>query len=330
MAETEFAIKASQLTKKFGDFTAVSEVSFEVGYGEIFGFLGPNGSGKTTTIRMMLGLLQPTAGEVSVLGTRANDHTRKIRQQVGYMSQRFSLYNDLTVMQNLQFYGMAYRLSAGDLNNKIRESLELSGLQGHTNTQTKDLSGGWRQRLALSAAIIHQPRVLFLDEPTAGVDPVSRRAFWNLLYEEAAQGVTIFVTTHYMDEAEHCQRLAFIRQGRIIAQGSPEQIKHEMMPGQILELAPSDPVGAVEILRSAQRSGDLDVEDIELFGSLIHIVASELDRQQPAINFKLQQAGIDPGSMALIEPTLEDVFIASMRTPAVSESENIHQESVSH
>jgi ABC-2 type transport system ATP-binding protein len=316
MKNGKSAITAVDLTKKFGDFVAVSEVSFEVGFGEIFGFLGPNGSGKTTTIRMMLGLLKPTAGQVNVLGMEVDDKTIEIRQQVGYMSQRFSLYNDLTVKQNLQFYGMAYGLSNADLKNRIKESIQLSGLEGREDTQTKNLSGGWRQRLALSAAIIHHPTILFLDEPTAGVDPVSRRAFWNLLYEQAASGVTIFVTTHYMDEAEHCQRLAFIRHGMIIAQGSPEQIKNEIMPGQVLEIAPSDPEGAVEVVRSARNAGRLQIDDVELFGNLIHVIASDLEKQQPIINFELRQADIDPGPMALIEPTLEDVFIASMRKPS--------------
>lgn len=310
------AITAVELTKKFGDFVAVSKVSFEVGFGEIFGFLGPNGSGKTTTIRMMLGLLKPTSGQVNVLGMEVDEKTIQIRQQVGYMSQRFSLYNDLTVKQNLQFYGMAYGLSNADLKNRIKESIQLSGLEGREDTQTKNLSGGWRQRLALSAAIIHHPTILFLDEPTAGVDPVSRRAFWNLLYEQAASGVTIFVTTHYMDEAEHCQRLAFLRNGKIIAQGSPDLIKNEIMPGQVLEIVPSDPERAVEILRSAKHAGRLQIDDVELFGTLLHIIASDLEKQQPVINYELRQADIDPGPMALIEPTLEDVFIASMRKPS--------------
>ena len=316
MKNADPVITAVDLTKEFGDFVAVSNVSFEVGSGEIFGFLGPNGSGKTTTIRMMLGLLKPSAGRVSVLGRDVSEETNQIRQKVGYMSQHFSLYNDLTVIQNLQFYGMAYGLSNEELKYEINKAVHVSGLEGHENTQTKNLSGGWRQRLALSAAIIHKPLILFLDEPTAGVDPVSRRAFWNLLYEQAASGVTIFVTTHYMDEAEHCQRLAFIRQGKIIALGSPKQIKNEILPGLVLEIAPSDPERAVELLIAAQQSGRLNIEDIELFGPFIHVIASELVVQQPLITHELTQSGIDPGAMALIEPSLEDVFIASMRSPS--------------
>lgn len=322
MTDNKPAITATELTKKFGSFTAVSRVSFQVSLGEIFGFLGPNGSGKTTTIRMMLGLLRPSEGQVNILGMQVDGNTHQIRQQVGYMSQRFSLYNDLTVTQNLQFYAMAYGLSSSNLKKKVEESIQLSGLEGHEDTQTKNLSGGWRQRLALSAAIIHQPAVLFLDEPTAGVDPVSRRAFWNLLYEQAARGVTIFVTTHYMDEAEHCQKLAFIRNGKIIAKGSPDQIKLEMMPGQVLEFTPSDPDRAVEILRSAKRNGKLRIDDVELFGTSVHIVAPDLEVYQPQIHSELHQAHIDPGPMALIEPTLEDVFIASMRTPGLQNGGN--------
>ncbi len=307
------AIVASKLSKRFGDFTAVDQVDFEVQHGEIFGFLGPNGSGKTTTIRMMLGLLQPTSGDVSVLGMRVDGSTAQIRPRVGYMSQRFSLYNDLSVVQNLRFYGAAYGLTSAMLKSRLEEALELAGLEGQEHTRTKDLSGGWRQRLALSAAILHRPEVLFLDEPTAGVDPLSRRAFWNLLYGLVVEGVTVFVTTHYMDEAEHCHRLAFIQHGRIIAYGRPEEIKREMMRGQVLEIAPSDTAKAVEVLRLAREDGRLPLEEIEMYGSMVHIIAIEMNQYKQAIALELQQAGVDPGQMTIIEPSLEDVFIACMR-----------------
>ncbi|MFC1997209.1 ABC transporter ATP-binding protein [Chloroflexota bacterium] len=222
-----FIITAKGLTKHFGDFTAVDQIDFEVRRGEIFGFLGPNGSGKTTTIRMALGLLAPSEGQIEIMGMRVDKDTSKIRPRVGYMSQRFSLYNDLTVLQNLQFYGKAYGLSNSELETRIQDALEMSDLVGREQAKTKDLSGGWRQRLALSAAILHRPELIFLDEPTAGVDPVSRRAFWDLLYRQVTMGVTVFVTTHYMDEAEHCHRLAFIQRGEIIAYGSPKEIKDE-------------------------------------------------------------------------------------------------------
>jgi ABC-2 type transport system ATP-binding protein len=307
------AISARGLTKRFDDFTAVDQVEFDVHPGEIFGFLGPNGSGKTTTIRMTLGLMRPSQGSIEVLGMPVDGDTTEIRPRVGYMSQRFSLYNDLTVLQNLQFYGKAYGLSNSALDSRIQEALEMSGLVGRERTKTRDLSGGWRQRLSLSAAILHRPEILFLDEPTAGVDPISRRVFWDLLYRQVASGVTVFVTTHYMDEAEHCHRLAFIQRGKLIAYGSPEEIKREKMVGQVLEIEPSDAIQTIQILRAAQESGELPVDEIELYGSLVHVVAPEVRTHQPAIEDQLRGAGIDPGSMVIIEPSLEDVFIASMK-----------------
>lgn len=307
------AIIATDLTKRFGDFTAVDRVNFEVRRGEIFGFLGPNGSGKTTTIRMMLGLLTPTQGDVEVLGMQVARGTTNIRPRVGYMSQRFSLYNDLTVLQNLRFYATAYGLPNQDAEDRIQEALVMSGLQGRERTQTKNLSGGWRQRLALSAAILHRPDVIFLDEPTAGVDPLSRRAFWNLLYAQVAKGITVFVTTHYMDEAEHCHRLAFIQRGVIIAYGSPVDIKRDMMRGQVLEIAPSDPGKAVEVLRSAKETGALPLDEVEMYGSLVHVVGTNLDKQISQIKAELKKADILPGQISTIEPSLEDVFISCVR-----------------
>ena len=307
------AVIANNLTKRFGDFTAVDGVNFEVHHGEIFGFLGPNGSGKTTTIRMMLGLMKPTSGSVDVLGMQVDGDTGKIRPRVGYMSQRFSLYNDLTVLQNLRFYGTAYGLSNSLLDERIRDALAMAGLEGREHAKTKDLSGGWRQRLALSSAILHRPEVLFLDEPTAGVDPLSRRAFWDLLYRFVAEGVTVFVTTHYMDEAEHCHRLAFIQHGQIIAYGSPAEIKSEMMHGQVLEIETPDAVETVKVLREAQTSGSLPLEEIELYGSLVHVVAPDMRKHERAISAELRRAGVRPGQMSIIEPSLEDVFISCMK-----------------
>ncbi len=313
MTANDMAIIAHGLTKQFGDFTAVDEIDFEVRRGEIFGFLGPNGSGKTTTIRMMLGLLTPTKGTVNVLGVPVIEHPEQIRNRVGYMSQRFSLYNDLTVRQNLTFYGKVYGLSNAELEERIQTAMATAGLQEHEHSQTRDLSGGWRQRLALSAAILHRPELVFLDEPTAGVDPVSRRAFWDLLYDLIAQGVTVFVTTHYMDEAEHCHRLAFIQRGNIIARGSPQSIKENMMHGQVLEIAPSDPERAMKVLRAAQESGELTLQAVELYGSLIHVTVHDVQASEAAINNELREANIDCGHVSVIEPSLEDVFIASMR-----------------
>ena len=313
MASRDPTITARGLTKRFGDFTAVDHIDFEVYGGEIFGFLGPNGSGKTTTIRMMLGLLHPTEGTVNVLGVEVNDLPEDIRSRVGYMSQRFSLYNDLTVLQNLQFKAKAYGLKNDELEERIQYALVMAGLADREHTRTKELSGGWRQRLALSASFIHRPEIVFLDEPTAGVDPISRRAFWDLLYALVAEGVTIFVTTHYMDEAEHCHRLAFIQRGKIIAYGTPEHIKTERMRGEVLEIEPSDPIKAVKVLREVQASGQLPLEEVELYGSLVHVVAPEMNKYQHAIANAVKQADIDPGQMSIIEPSLEDVFITCMR-----------------
>jgi ABC-2 type transport system ATP-binding protein len=269
----EKAILVQGLTKRFGEFTAVDAVNFDVRVGEIFGFLGPNGSGKTTTIRVMLGLMAPSAGSVEIVGRPVDSDIRSIRPRVGYMSQRFSLYNDLTARQNLTFYGAAYGLWGTELEEAIGESLKMAGLHGRDDVRTRELSGGWRQRLALATAILQRPEVLFLDEPTAGVDPLSRRAFWDLLYKLAGEGTTVFITTHYMDEAERCHRLAFIQRGKLIATGSPAEIKAETMRGQVLELEPSDAAAAVRVLRTARKDGTLPIEEVELYGALVHVVA---------------------------------------------------------
>lgn len=308
------AIEANGLVKRFGEFTAVDGIQFHVRKGEIFGFLGPNGSGKTTTIRMILGLIQPTEGTAQVLGVPVALEPEKIRPQVGYMSQRFSLYNDLTVKQNLNFYGRAYGLPNDILKERIYAAIEMAGLKGFENTHTHELAGGWRQRLALGAAILHDPKVVFLDEPTAGVDPVSRRAFWDLLYDLVIDNVTVFVTTHYMDEAENCHSLAFIQHGRIIATGSPAEIKRDMMRGQVLEIVSDDAIAAVQVLREVQQEKSMPLEEVALYGSLVHVVAPQMDIYITQIKSKLNVAGIKVEQLSLIEPTLEDVFISCMRT----------------
>ena len=313
MTSERTTIVTENLIKRFGEFTAVDEVSFKVHPGEIFGFLGPNGSGKTTTIRMMLGLLTPTSGNVEVLSVPVLEQPEAIRGRVGYMSQRFSLYNDLTVLQNLRFYGAAYGLSNKGLSQRIDRALQMAGLEDRENVRTHELSGGWRQRLALGAAILHEPEVLFLDEPTAGVDPLSRREFWELLYELVADGVTVFVTTHYMDEAEHCHRLALIQRGRIIASGSPDEMRNQGMRGQVLEIAPSDSAKATKLLRAAKADGRLPLQSVELYGSLVHVIAEGVESLQEEIALELGRAAIESGRMAVIEPSLEDVFIACMR-----------------
>jgi len=219
------AIVVQNLTKKFREFTAVDHINFSVSQGEIFGFLGPNGSGKTTTIRMLCGLLQPTEGTGKVAGYDIKKEPERIKEQIGYMSQKFSLYQDLTVEENIEFFGGIYKLPRRVLEERKQWVLDMAGLKGREKTLTADLAGGWKQRLALGCAILHQPKIVFLDEPTAGVDPLSRRDFWYLIYELSEKGMTIFVTTHYMDEAEHCDRLALIHLGRVIASGSPEELK---------------------------------------------------------------------------------------------------------
>ncbi|MEJ2749563.1 MAG: ABC transporter ATP-binding protein [Anaerolineae bacterium] len=303
----DYAIETIDLTKQFDGFTAVDQINFTVQRGEIFGFLGPNGAGKTTTMRMLMGLIVPTSGQAHVLGFDVAHEARPMRQHIGYMSQRFSLYNDLTVAENLNFFGGTY----GVRNQRLRERkdaiLTMAGLNGRERELTKNLSGGWRQRLALGCAILHEPEMLFLDEPTAGVDPLSRRDFWDLLYVLSGEGKTIFVTTHYMDEAEHCHRLAFIQNGRLAAIGSPEEIKREKMRGQVLEIECAAPDVAMKLLREAGL-----FEEVALYGALIHVVAQDVASFQPQIAQLLQKENITIRSMDIIMPSLEDVFIATV------------------
>ena len=305
--ENAHAVVAEDLTKTFGDFTAVNGVSFTIERGEIFGFLGPNGAGKTTTIRMLLGLLRPTAGRAWVLGYDIVKQSEEIRKRIGYMSQRFSLYNDLTVEENLNFYGGTYGVRNQRLRQRKDYILEMANLKGRERELARNLSGGWRQRLALGVAIVHEPEMLFLDEPTAGVDPISRRAFWDLLYELAEDGTTIMVTTHYMDEAEHCQTLAFIQRGRIVANGAPQVIKAHMQ-GQVMELDCDDPDRAILALRKLGL-----FEEVALYGALIHIVAENVEAHRPLIESTLQDERVSIHNLDVIAPSLEDVFISSVR-----------------
>jgi len=302
------AVEVINLTRRFGDFTAVDGVTFNIQQGEIFGFLGPNGAGKTTTIRMLLGLLRPTSGRATVLGYDIVRQAEEIRRNIGYMSQRFSLYNDLTVGENLDFYGRTYGVRGAQLRERKRFVVEIAGLQGQERELTRNLSGGWKQRLALGAAILHEPAMLFLDEPTAGVDPISRRAFWDLLYELAEGGTTILVTTHYMDEAEHCQNLALIHDGRIIAKGSPAEIKLDKMQGQVLEIDCTQPDVAIGEL---SQMGLFD--EVALYGALIHVVAERVAEHKPRITQALIEAGVQVRAIDVIAPSLEDVFISNVR-----------------
>lgn len=302
------AIEVKGLTKKFGDFVAVNNLTFDVPRGEIFGFLGPNGAGKTTTIRMLLGLLTPTAGSANVIGYDVSTQTDALHRRIGYMSQKFSLYNDLTVEENLNFYGGVYGVRGKTLRERKKYILKMADLVGRERTLTKNLSGGWKQRLALGVAIIHQPEAIFLDEPTAGVDPISRRIFWELIYELAEEGTTILVTTHYMDEAEHCQELLFIQRGNLVANGSPEQIKEEHMRGDVVEVDCDDAGQAVRLLQEADR-----FEEVALYGVLIHVVTGNAEEDIPKIKEILRGADINVNTIQRIAPSLEDVFISSTR-----------------
>ena len=306
------AIEVDHLTRKFGEFVAVDDVSFSVAAGEIFGWLGPNGAGKTTTIRMLLGLIKPTSGRMSVLGYDPDLQTKLMQAEVGYMSQQFTLYNKLTARENIRFYGRVYGLSPRELNQRQDELLQMAGLSGRANVITGSLSGGWKQRLALGCAIVHRPRVVFLDEPTAGVDPISRREFWELIYDMAKQGVTILVTTHYMDEAELCQRVGFISQGKLVALDSPANLKQTQMRGRVLEISSPAPDRVMAVLQSARHEAVMFLDEVALYGAQIHAVVHNSENDRQAVRQLLEKSEIPFSHLDWIEPTLEDVFISAI------------------
>ena len=308
-----YPIVVENLTKRFGNFTAVDHISFTVKQGEVYGWLGPNGAGKTTTIRMLLGLLKVTEGSARVLGYDPSTQAKAMQAHVGYMSQLFTLYNDLTARENIRFYGQAYGLSRGELEHRQVEILEMAGLQGREDELTANLSGGWKQRLALGCAIVHNPQVVFLDEPTAGVDPISRRDFWGLIYAMAKKGVTVLVTTHYMDEAELCQRAGFISEGRLVALDTPDQLKKTQMRGQVLEVSVPDPGRAMRVLKDVQESGRLPFDEVALYGAQIHAVVPDAESFKQPIVELLAREGIAVERIEWIAPTLEDVFVSSVR-----------------
>jgi len=312
----ESPISVRNLTKRFGAFTAVDDISFSVQAGEVFGWLGPNGAGKTTTIRMLLGLIKPTSGNAFVSGFNSATQTKSVHAHVGYMSQQFTLYNDLTAMQNIRFYGSVHGLPSDELRQRISEIIQMAGLEGRENTLTGSLSGGWKQRLALGCAIVHHPKVVFLDEPTAGVDPISRRQFWELIYQMAKDGVTVLVTTHYMEEAELCQRVGFISAGRLVGLDSVSELKLTQMRGQVLEINVSDPEKAVRILKAAQLSHQVPLDEVALYGAQVHAVVLEAQEYKDVIQKMLVEGNIQVNSIAWIAPTLEDVFISSVKAPA--------------
>ncbi len=311
-SENPASIMVQDLTKKFGDFTAVDRVSFSVSPGEVFGWLGPNGAGKTTTIRILLGLMRPTSGSSYVLGLNSATQTKAMHAVVGYMSQLFTLYSDLTAAENIRFYGMVYGLSDSELKTRQAEIIHMAGLDGRENILTSSLSGGWKQRLALGCAIVHRPKVVFLDEPTAGVDPISRREFWTLIYGMAKEGVTVLVTTHYMDEAELCQRVGFITQGRLVAIDTPARLKQTQMHGDVLEITVSNPDSAMRVLKTAQQSGQLPLDEVALYGAQIHVVTPSAKTYKEAIQELLAGEGFEVRSIEWITPSLEDVFISSV------------------
>jgi ABC-2 type transport system ATP-binding protein len=265
---------------------------------------------------MLLGLIKPTEGEARVLGYDPARETKAMQAHVGYMSQRFTLYNDLTALENIRFYGQAYGLGRRALRRREEELLEMAGLQGREETLTGNLSGGWKQRLALGCAIVHRPRVVFLDEPTAGVDPISRREFWELIYAMAQEGVTVLVTTHYMDEAELCQRVGFLSRGRLIALDTPERLKESEMRGEVLEVSTPTPDRAVRVLQGAQQEGHLPLEEVALYGAEIHVVLPDAQTLQASVRRLLEDAEIEVRHMAPIAPTLEDVFISAVKPQA--------------
>jgi ABC-2 type transport system ATP-binding protein len=313
MSTPEVTITVRELSKRFGSFVAVDRVSFDVNRGEVYGWLGPNGAGKTTTIRMLLGLLKPSEGEARVLGYDPARQTKAMQARVGYMSQLFTLYNDLTASENIRFYGQAYGLSRQELRRRHDEIIQMAGLVGRERELTRNLSGGWKQRLALGCAIVHRPKVVFLDEPTAGVDPISRREFWELIYDMAREGVTVLVTTHYMDEAELCQRVGFLSEGRLIALDTPDQLKHTQMRGHVLEIRCRNSERAMRVLQAARASGRIPFDEIALYGAQVHAVVPDADQWKGPVWDLLVEAGIDVHAVEWIAPTLEDVFISSVR-----------------
>jgi ABC-2 type transport system ATP-binding protein len=301
------AVVVNDLEKRFGSFIAVNRVSFQVPKGEIFGFLGPNGAGKSTTIRVLTGILAPSAGNGTVAGFDVRREAEKIKANIGYMSQKFSLYEDLTVEENIDFYAGIYRIPQEKRKERKEWVIEMAGLKERRHSRTAILPGGWKQRLSLGCAILHEPPIIFLDEPTAGVDPVSRRQFWDLIYELSDRGVTIFVTTHYMDEAEYCDRIALIYRGELIAIGSPEELKTNFMQEEVLEVATDRPQDAlVELDRLP------GVKEVALFGKGLHVVgeAGEAERLAAAVRSHLEDHGFAVSRVEKIVPSLEDVFVS--------------------
>ncbi|GAB4350299.1 MAG: ABC transporter ATP-binding protein [Candidatus Abyssubacteria bacterium] len=302
---TNNAVVVNDLEKRFGGFAAVNRVSFEVPRGEIFGFLGPNGAGKSTIIRMLCGILAPSGGSGTVAGFDIRTEAERIKSHIGYMSQKFSLYEDLTVEENIDFYSGIYRIEPQRKKARKEWVIEMAGLEERRHSRTAVLSGGWKQRLALGCAILHEPPIIFLDEPTSGVDPISRRQFWDLIYELSGKGVTIFVTTHYMDEAEYCDRVGLIYRGELIAIGSPQTLKTELMQDEILEVLCERPQEAMAEIEKA-----VGVKEVALFGKGLHVVTDESEQAAEEVRRALEGKGFGRPSIEKIVPSLEDVFVS--------------------
>ncbi len=303
MGNQVLPLEVDGLTKNFGSFTAVNHVSFAVEPGEVLGYLGPNGSGKTTTIRMLCGLMKPTAGTAKIMGIDVTKNPEAVKPHIGYMSQKFALYDDLTVLENLQFYAGVYDVPEAEEPQRLQDILHMAGLQGREKAFTRELSGGWRQRLALGCALIHHPPLLFLDEPTSGVDPVARREFWDLIYQLAAGGTTIFITTHYMDEAEHCNRVAFMYRGRLLAFDTPARLKAQYLQGAAWDLDAKPLLEAVEAL-----SGIDGIAQASLHGDRAHVIVKGSEWTPERLRACLAEKGIAVQSVETVESTLEDVF----------------------
>ena len=302
---SDWAVEIDNLVKTFGAFVAVDHVSLRVPKGEIFGFLGPNGAGKSTTIRMLCGLLTPTSGRGMVGGFDVATEPEQIRRNIGYMSQRFSLYDDLTVEENIDFFSGMYGVTRALRPGRKDYVLRMAGLTERRSALTRTLSGGWKQRLALGCAILHDPPVLFLDEPTSGVDPIARGTFWGLIHDLSQTGHTIFVSTHYMDEAEYCHRLALMYRGKVIALGPPSELKKGLTAHTLLRLDSSDPLGTMRALEGIE-----GVRDVAVFGGGLHVTIDDGDRMQQRIRQALGAAGIEVRRLERIDPSMEDVFVA--------------------
>ncbi|MFA5261965.1 MAG: ABC transporter ATP-binding protein [Candidatus Omnitrophota bacterium] len=309
------AVSVDGLEKKFGAFTAVNRINFEVKRGEIFGFLGPNGAGKSTTIRMLCGIIPPTSGSGRVGGFDIIKEQSKIKESIGYMSQKFSLYNDLTIEENINFYSGIYKIPQKEKKERLESTIRTAGLEGMGSNLTATLAGGWKQRLALGCALIHKPRIIFLDEPTSGVDPITRSNFWNIIKGLAQEGVTVFVTTHYMDEAENCNRMVLIYHGTIIASGSPEEMKTKCMKNEVLEITLDDAQGWLEKIAKIE-----GVKEAALFGADIHAVVYDSVKSIPDIDTFLRKEGAANVSVNKISPSLEDVFVSSIENYDAAQS----------